>query len=96
LPGIGTRISEFSRTYPQGDDILLETRQGEFLYRVKSFSVISPDNKVPLQATPDAQLSLITCYPFYYVGMAPKRFVVEAQLADAVFATLAPVAPPGL
>jgi sortase A len=66
----------------RGDDIILETRSGQFLYRVQSTMVVSPKNTASLQPTPDAELNLITCYPFYYVGAAPKRFVVEAQFVD--------------
>ena len=68
----------------KGDDIVLETRYGEYLYRVKSTGVISPRNNQPLRPTSHAELNLITCYPFYYVGAAPKRFIVEARLAAAV------------
>lgn len=68
----------------KGDDILLETRNGEYLYRVKSTRVVSPQDTTALQPTSDPHLNLITCYPFFYVGSAPKRFVVEAQLAGAV------------
>ena len=68
----------------KGDDIVLETRSGEYLYRVKNTRVISPQNTGPLRPTTDSELNLITCYPFYYVGSAPRRFVVEARLAGAV------------
>jgi len=74
----------------KGDDIVLETRTGEYLYRVRNMRVISPTNLAPLKPTADAQLNLITCYPFYYVGSAPRRFVVEAQLAGAVSPQKAP------
>jgi LPXTG-site transpeptidase (sortase) family protein len=67
-----------------GDDIVVETRAGEFLYRVKHTEVVAPDNTAPLQDGAHPELSLITCYPFYYVGSAPKRFVVEARLAGEV------------
>jgi len=68
----------------KGDDILLETSRGEYLYRVQSTGVILPDNLAPLKPSLDAELHLITCYPFYYAGPAPKRFVVQAQLTAAV------------
>ena len=68
----------------EGDDIVLQTTSGQYLYRVKRMRVVSPDNTSALQPTSDPELNLITCYPFYYVGSAPKRFVVEAQLAGAV------------
>lgn len=71
----------------KGDDILLETGEGQFLYRVRQLRVVSPRNTQPLQPTAGPVLNLITCYPFYYVGAAPKRFVVEATLAGAVTAS---------
>jgi len=74
----------------KGDDILLETTRGEFLYRVKTTRIVSPNNTSALEPTSDPQLNLITCYPFFYVGSAPKRFVVEAELAGAVASTPGP------
>jgi sortase A len=75
----------------KGDDILVETKSGQYLYRVKSMRVVSADDKAPLQPTARAELNLITCFPFYYVGNAPKRFVVEALLAARVSAAGEPV-----
>ncbi|PWU04425.1 MAG: class D sortase [Terriglobia bacterium] len=72
----------------KGDDIVLETRDGEFLYRVKSTQIVPPQNTEPIQPTHEAVLNLITCYPFYYVGNAPKRFIVKAELAGALEASL--------
>jgi sortase A len=68
----------------KGDDIILQTSRGQFLYRVEHMRVVPPTYTAPLRPTTDAELHLITCYPFYYVGSAPKRFVVQAQLAGAV------------
>jgi sortase A len=68
----------------EGDDLILRTRMGQYLYRVQKLTVVSPSNTASLQPTQDAELNLITCYPFYYVGSAPKRFVVEARLAGAI------------
>jgi sortase A len=66
----------------KGDDILL-TRNGQtWRYRVDEMSIVSPDNLSPLQPTHTPVLNLITCYPFYYLGSAPKRFVVHAQLEN--------------
>lgn len=73
----------------RGDDIVLQTRDGEFLYRVKDTDIVSPKNTSSLNPSRDPILHLITCYPFYYAGHAPKRFIVEARLAGAVSASLA-------
>jgi len=72
----------------KGDDILVQTDEGQFLYRVNSTSIVSPSDTRALRQTRGAVLSLITCYPFYYVGNAPKRFVAEATLAGEVSAEL--------
>lgn len=66
----------------QGDDIVLATSRGEFHYRVTNTRVVLPQNTSALKTTTDSELNLITCYPFYYVGSAPKRFVVRAELAQ--------------
>ena len=71
----------------KGDDIILQTDHGQFLYRVLGMRVVPPTNTSSLQPTPDAELHLITCYPFYYVGSAPKRFVVHAELTGEVAGT---------
>ena len=73
----------------KGDDIILQTRTGDFHYRVSRMKVVSPSNREPLQPTAGRVLSLITCYPFYYVGPAPERFVVRAELTG----TLSPAVP---
>jgi sortase A len=66
----------------KGDDIVIETRRKRFIYRVSSTRVVSPDDTSSLQPTKNAELNLVTCYPFQYVGNAPKRFVVEAVPAS--------------
>jgi len=68
----------------KGDDIVLQTKTGKYLYRVREMKIVTPDNTSSLQPTSDSELNLITCYPFYYVGSAPRRFVVEARLAGLV------------
>ena len=52
----------------KGDDIVLETQDGRYLYRVKNTRVVSASNTEPLQPTGTAELNLITCFPFFYVG----------------------------
>jgi sortase A len=64
----------------EGDDIVLQTRDAEYHYRVKRTKVVAPENMSSLQPTSDAELNLITCYPFTYLGTAPQRFIVEALL----------------
>jgi sortase A len=61
-----------------GDELRVETPHGEILYRVEDTHVVLPTDLSVLEAKSDQMLTLITCYPFYYVGSAPKRFVVHA------------------
>lgn len=62
-----------------GDDIRLATRQGTLRYRVTRHTVVDPDDLWVLEPSPAAALTLITCYPFDYVGSAPRRFIVHAE-----------------
>jgi sortase A len=66
----------------KGDEIELSRDGHTWRYVVDEMSVVSPDNLSPLQPTREPVLNLITCYPFYYVGAAPRRFIVHARLED--------------
>ncbi|HLK49465.1 MAG TPA: class D sortase [Bryobacteraceae bacterium] len=63
-----------------GDSVILQNEKGRYVYRVKRTQVVSPENTSCLRPA-HGVLHLITCYPFSYIGAAPKRMVVEAQLA---------------
>ena len=61
------------------DKIMLTTLDGEYVYRVVSFQIVQPTDVSVLDPSPDQKtLTLVTCYPFYFVGHAPKRFIVRA------------------
>jgi sortase A len=62
-----------------GDEIALTTRHGSLRYRVRRTLVVGPHNVWVLGALPDVDLTLITCFPFAWVGHAPERFVVQAE-----------------
>lgn len=62
-----------------GDVIDLETRHGKEVYRVQRTWIVSPDDVSVLDATSIRSLTLVTCYPFYFVGPAPQRFIVRAE-----------------
>lgn len=69
----------------QDDEITLTTLQGTYLYRVVWFKVVSPTAiSVLAPAAGEETLTLVTCYPFYFVGHAPKRFVVRARRVESV------------
>ena len=61
-----------------GDTITLRTPDGNEIYRVNSTEVVPPTDMDVLQSTGKNELTLITCFPFHYIGHAPKRFIVRA------------------
>lgn len=62
-----------------GDHIELQTARGTVTYRVSSVIIVDPEDVSVLAPTDERALTLVTCYPFYYVGHAPKRFIVKAE-----------------
>jgi sortase A len=68
----------------QLDDVItLTTWQGEYHYRVVSTKIVSPKDVAVLDSTGGEILTLVTCHPFYFVGAAPKRFIVRAEQLKA-------------
>jgi sortase A len=66
-----------------GDDIRLSTIHGVLQYKVSRTLIVNPEDLWVLDPRPDANLTLITCFPFRYVGNAPRRFVVQARKIEA-------------
>jgi sortase A len=62
------------------DEIRIETPRGTYRYRVANTRIVNPDDVWVLDPTPHPTLTLVTCYPFTYIGSAPRRFIVRAQL----------------
>jgi sortase A len=71
------------RNIEANDTITVTTTAGEYRYRVLSTRIVEPDDVAVLDPGDDPvhneTLTLVTCYPFYFVGPAPKRFIVRAQ-----------------
>ena len=65
----------------EGDEINLSTTHGNLHYRVLKTLIVNPTDVWVLDPIPKVSLTLITCYPFYYVGHAPRRFIVQAEKA---------------
>jgi sortase A len=63
-----------------GDVVKIHTPPQDSVYIVESARVVEPDEVDVLKPTPEPALTLITCYPFRYIGPAPERFVVRAVL----------------
>ena len=66
-----------------GDLVRFETPSGELNYRVTETFVVDPEDVWVLDSTGTAMLTLITCYPFNFVGEAPQRFIVRAERVGA-------------
>jgi sortase A len=66
-----------------GDVVEIETLAGVSPYRVDRIWIVGPDDVSVLDPTPTGAVTLVTCYPFYFVGSAPQRFIVRAVRIDA-------------
>jgi sortase A len=69
------------RGIKQGDEITFETPKQDYHYRVSSVEVVDPADIAVLKSHQKNEMTLVTCYPFSYIGAAPKRFIVHAVLA---------------
>lgn len=70
------------RDVKKGDRIRMVTPAGTLEYEVKSLRVVTPSDVEVLDPTPEPSLTLVTCYPFNFIGHAPKRFIVHAAQVD--------------
>jgi sortase A len=61
-----------------GDEIELLTTRGHLAYTVSSIEIVDPTDVWVLEPTENKTMTLVTCYPFYYVGQAPRRYIVKA------------------
>ena len=89
LPGVkdnsvlaGHRDSVFSNLgkLVLGDSVVVRTTAGQFTYLVTRFRIVMANDRTVIVPTPTAVLTLSTCYPFRYIGSAPKRYIVTADL----------------
>jgi sortase A len=64
-----------------GDTIDLVMRDRTDTYAVDEIQIVNPDNIRVLRASATPSLTLVTCYPFYFIGSAPQRYIVHALLA---------------
>lgn len=63
-----------------GDSIDMLTYQGNRQFVVSSITIVDPTDVSVLASTDISTITLVTCYPFYYVGHAPKRYIVKGEL----------------
>jgi sortase A len=65
-----------------GDELTLATRDGVGRYEVSELLIVEPEDVHVLDATDHRAVTLVTCYPFYFVGSAPQRYVVRADVLE--------------
>jgi sortase A len=63
-----------------GDELVLSSAGKQYSYRVFSVEVVNPEDVAALQPATHKQLTLVTCFPFGYIGRAPRRLLVKAAL----------------
>ena len=66
-----------------GDTIDLVVNGETWTYKTRAHFVVDPQDTFVLNPTPSQTITLITCYPFYYVGAAPERYIVQGELISA-------------
>lgn len=95
LPGVadnsvlsGHRDSVFSQLgrLKVGESVTVETAAGKFTYKISGFRIVGANDRTVIVPTKTAVLTLTTCYPFHYIGSAPKRFIVSAKLVSQISA----------
>ena len=67
----------------KGDQIQVQRNGKNFIYEVTGRRIVIPEDISVIKPTNDPQLTLITCYPTYYIGPAPKRLVVFSKLIES-------------
>jgi sortase A len=76
------------RNVRKNDTIVFETSSGRYEYQVESTQIVRPQDVSVLEADGHPELTLVTCYPFFYIGPAPKRFIVKARQVKSPAPTL--------
>jgi sortase A len=72
------------RLIGKGMDIEVTGADGKYHYKVDSLQVVPPDRLDVLEIAAQPEVTLITCYPFNFIGSAPMRFIVKAHLVSPV------------
>lgn len=62
-------------------DLVMPTRTNTYV--VDKVEIVNPDNVGVLRPTPASSLTLVTCYPFYFIGSAPQRYIVHASISNS-------------
>ena len=63
-----------------GDPLVLTTADRVYYYKINRTLIVDPEDVYVLDSTPKPTLTLVTCYPFEFIGHAPRRFIVQAEM----------------
>lgn len=63
-----------------GDLLQVSSNQGVFTYQIRKMWITDPDDRTVIVSRDEPILTLATCYPFSFIGPAPKRYIIEAKL----------------
>ncbi|MBS4177490.1 class D sortase [Bacillus sp. FJAT-49731] len=66
----------------EGELLIVSTSAGEFTYKVRKVQIVDADDRTVIVPKPRATLTVTTCYPFYFIGDAPQRYILVADLVD--------------
>ncbi len=66
----------------KGDLLVVSTEAGTFTYKVRKVRIVDADDRTVIVPTPRPTLTVSTCYPFNYIGDAPERYILVADLVD--------------
>lgn len=65
-----------------GDEFVVQTARGDYTYRIKRIRIVHADDRTVIVPTNHAVLTVTTCYPFDFIGSAPDRYVLSADLVS--------------
>lgn len=72
------------RNIKPGMELLLRSQNGTYSYQVDTTEIVTPEKVSVLEIGSVPEVTLITCYPFDFIGAAPKRFIVHAHLKSLI------------
>ncbi|MCM3364575.1 class D sortase [Niallia sp. Sow4_A1] len=84
LSGHRDTFFRFLKDLEKNDSLILETRENDYEYKVTKFSIVDSNDSTILTPKSRPILTLTTCYPFAFIGNAPKRYIVTAELINTI------------
>jgi sortase A len=69
------------------DVVIVTTEAGEFLYKIRKTRIVDADDRTVMTPKPRDILTLTTCYPFYFIGDAPQRYIIVGELISSKITT---------